>query len=87
VSRLADDHEHAALLAAGLAELPDVSVEPVETNIVVFHVRDAVGLCERLGDAGVLMGEIDATTVRAVTHLDVDRAGVETAIAAVRAAV
>jgi threonine aldolase len=87
VSRLADDHEHAALLAAGLAELPRVSVEPAETNIVVFHVRDAIGLCERLERAGVLMGEIDATTVRAVTHLDVDRAGVETAIAAVRAAV
>jgi threonine aldolase len=88
VERLAVDHENAQVLASGLAEVPAVELDPgsVETNIVVFRVPDAVALCERLERAGVLMGPIDGTTVRAVTHLDVDRAGVETAVAAVRAA-
>ncbi len=39
-----------------------------------------------LAAAGVRMGALDARTVRAVTHLDVDRAGIEQAVAAVRAA-
>jgi precorrin-6y C5,15-methyltransferase (decarboxylating) CbiE subunit len=75
-----------ALLASGLAEM-GLEVAPVETNIVVFRVRDAVALCAALERAGVLMGPLDATSVRAVTHLDVDRAGVERALGAVRAAV
>ncbi|MGH2945687.1 MAG: threonine aldolase family protein [Solirubrobacteraceae bacterium] len=86
VERLAEDHENARLLASGLAEL-GLDVAPVETNIVVFRVPDAVGLCAALERADVLMGPLDAGTVRAVTHLDVDRAGVERALAAVRAAV
>jgi threonine aldolase len=88
VERLADDHLHARLLAEGLAELPGVELDPtvVETNIVVFRVRDAGGLCAALERAGVRMGPIDGRTVRAVTHLDVDRAGVEAAVEAVRAA-
>jgi threonine aldolase len=87
VDRLADDHANARVLAAGLAELPGVELDPavVETNIVVFRVADAVGLCRRLERDGVLLDPLDDTTVRAVTHLDVDRAGVEAAVAAVRA--
>jgi threonine aldolase len=89
VERLATDHEHARLLADALAELPGVEIdaETLETNIVVFQVEDAPALCGRLERAGIGMSAIDATTVRAVTHLDVDRAGIEAAIAAVRAAV
>ena len=41
VERLAEDHERARRLAAGLAELPGIAVdaERVETNIVIFDVR------------------------------------------------
>jgi threonine aldolase len=86
VERLADDHENARVLAEGLAELEGVSLDPadVETNIVVFGVPEADAFCEALERAGVKMLAIGAQRVRAVTHLDVDRAGVEQAIAAAR---
>jgi threonine aldolase len=88
VERLADDHELARLLARGLDGVPRVKFDPaqVETNIVVFGVADAPALVAELGAAGVKMGALGPRTVRAVTHLDVDRAGVEEAVAAVRAA-
>ncbi|HVB07102.1 MAG TPA: threonine aldolase family protein [Acidimicrobiales bacterium] len=87
VERLAEDHEHARLLADGLAKAEGVALDPslVETNIVVFTVRDAHGFCDRLAGEGVLMGAVDDERVRAVTHLDVDRAGVERAVSAVSA--
>jgi threonine aldolase len=88
VERLADDHELARLLARDLAEVPGVEIDPaqVETNIVVFGVADAPALVADLGAAGVKLGALGPRTVRAVTHLDVDRAGVEEAVAAVAAA-
>jgi threonine aldolase len=84
VDRLADDHEHARLLADGLAELDGVEIAPatVETNIVIFGVHDAHAFAGRMAEAGVEVGVLDARRVRAVTHLDVDRAGVETALSA-----
>jgi threonine aldolase len=88
VERLADDHELARLLARGLDGIPGLSIDVtgVETNIVVFAVADAPALVSALREHGVRMGALGPTTVRAVTHLDVDREGVEQAIAAVRAA-
>jgi len=88
VERLADDHALAASLARGLAEVPGVELDAaaVTTNIVVFEVADARALVARLADAGVKMGALGPTTVRAVTHLDVDAEGAERAVAAVRAA-
>ncbi len=84
VERLAEDHANARLLAEGLAALDGVEIDPatVETNIVIFDVADAVGLQAALADAGVEMSALEGR-VRAVTHLDVDRAGVERALAVV----
>jgi len=84
VERLADDHEHARLLADGLAQLPRVQIDPdtVETNIVIFGVPDADAFVERLGELGVEVGALDRTRVRAVAHLDVDRGGIEQALEA-----
>ena len=83
VSRLADDHEHAQVLARGLAALPGVRLDPadVETNIVIFEVDDARGLVSRIADR-VELQVVDARRVRAVTHLDVTRADVERALEA-----
>lgn len=89
VDRLVEDHEHARLLARGLAAIDGVRVrtpEP-ETNMVFFDV-EGLGLGNeqflgRLARQGVRMGAA-AGAIRAVTHLDVSRAGVEAAIAAVR---
>jgi threonine aldolase len=84
VERLAEDHENARLLAEGLAELPGVEIDPgtVDTNIVVFAVPDAFELVGKLYERGVEVGPLDEHRVRAVTHLDVDRAGIERALAA-----
>jgi len=84
VERLADDHAHARRLAEGLADVPGLNLDPaaVETNIVLVGCADAELLVSRLAAAGVRVGAVDRHTVRMVTHLDVDRDGVDRAIAA-----
>jgi threonine aldolase len=86
VERLAEDHANARVLAEGLAEIPGVRLDPnrVETNIVIFEVDDAPALVRALDAAGVQAMAPGATRVRMVTHLDVDRAGCEHAVAVVR---
>jgi threonine aldolase len=87
VDRLAEDHAHARLLADALAELPGVTIDPatVETNIVVFETSDARWLVQQLGQHGILVGALSPHVVRAVTHLDVDRAAIDRTIHAFRA--
>ena len=81
VDRLADDHRNARLLADGLAQLPGVELDPetVETNIVVFGVPDARRLLADL-EGDVELNLVDARHLRAVTHMDVDDAGVRQAL-------
>jgi threonine aldolase len=88
VDRLADDHARARRLAAALAEMPGVGLDPgtVETNIVVFSVPDAPAFCDALARRDVVMLALDARRVRAVTHLDVDDAGIDWTIAVARSA-
>ena len=93
VSRLAEDHERARRLAAGLAEVPGIAVDAdrVETNIVIFDVR-GTGLsgdefaARTLASHAVRFSVIGPTTVRAVTHLDIPPGGVERALEAAGAA-
>jgi threonine aldolase len=82
VDRLADDHEHARLLAEGLAALPGVGLDPttVQTNIVIFEVPDATALVREVAD-DVELQAVDARRVRAVTHLDIGRADIDRALA------
>jgi threonine aldolase len=84
VERLAEDHANARRLAEGLAAIAGLSIDPatVETNIVAFEVADASAFCAALELDGVRMGALSPQRVRAVTHLDVDAAGIETALAA-----
>jgi threonine aldolase len=79
--RLHVDHDHARLLAEGIG----IDPRTIATNIVLHQVADAYALFGRLVDRGVLALPIAPTILRMVTHADVDRAGIETAIAAVRA--
>lgn len=85
VDRLAEDHANARHLAQGLAAMPGITLDPatVETNIVYFDLDPAIGaeaFCRELHAAGVWMLSVTAERVRAVTHLDVSRAGIEKAI-------
>jgi threonine aldolase len=84
VERLAQDHALAKRLADGLATLPGVTVTPPQTNIVFAQVSDGrtPALLEHLKSRGVLATGLIG--LRFVTHLDVDAAGVDHAIAAAR---
>jgi len=84
VQRLADDHALAQRLADGLQGLPGLTVEPPQTNIVFADLQGprASGLIEHLKTRGVLATGL--YRLRFVTHLDVDAAGIDRAIAAVR---
>jgi threonine aldolase len=86
VERLAEDHANARRLAEGLAQIEGVTTDPaaVETNIVLFEVADPEGLVDGLAADGVEMTAFGGE-VRAVTHLDVDAAGIDRALAAVAA--
>jgi threonine aldolase len=86
--RLADDHANARRLAEGLAELPAVVLDSaaVETNIVIWEVPDARAFAAALQADDVLVYALDARRVRAVTHLDVDAAGIDRALEAARRA-
>lgn len=84
VDRLSVDHEHARLLADGLATIPGLSVGSPDTNIVLFTIErgpDAEALCGRLRKRGVLASPAGAGTaprqVRMVTHLGISRDDVE----------
>jgi threonine aldolase len=85
--RLADDHARAQRLAEGLGELPGIEVDlaTVETNMVIFSVPSAHDFVAALEVEGVRMGTVDGRRVRAVTHLDVDDAAIERALATARA--
>ena len=84
VERLADDHALARRLADGLEGIPGLSVEPPQTNIVFAHVQGerANGLLDQLKRRGILATGL--YQLRFVTHLDVDAAGIDRAIAAVK---
>jgi threonine aldolase len=86
VERLAEDHENARVLADGIAAIDGARIDPsrVETNIVIFEVDDPPHVLGELASRGVEMGPMGPGRIRAVTHLDVDRAGIETALRALK---
>jgi threonine aldolase len=91
INRLADDHANAHVLAEGFATVPGVRLPfgMPETNLVYIDVADtgltAAEVVTRLKPHGVLLGDFyDDKLIRAVTHVDINRADCETAIEALR---
>ena len=88
--RLDVDHENAKFLARGLAEIPGIKIETekVVTNILFFDVSgaglSAPEVSQRLKARNVWANPYDSKLIRMVTHLDVDRAGCERALQALR---
>jgi len=70
IERLAEDHERAKRLAAGLEEA-GYRVEEPETNIVLVEVREAEEFLRALAREGVFATPRSENTIRLVTHLDV----------------
>ena len=75
VDRLHEDHQHAKQLAEALAKKDFVeTVLPVETNIIIFSVKDRFdpkSLVEKMKEENILWYAISPTQVRIVTHLDI----------------
>ena len=92
VERLVEDQENAKLLARGLSQINGITLDPEpETNMVFFRV-DGTGMtadqfCERLEQRGASMVPMGIGRVRAVTHLDVNRADIERAIEIIKSVV
>lgn len=80
VDRLAEDHANAERLAQGLAGL-GLEVEPVQTNMVFVTLpKDtAAPLKAHLDASGVVT--LGGQKMRLVTHLDVDAAAIDRAVA------
>jgi threonine aldolase len=91
IDRLAEDHANALVLARGLAQVPGLVVEEPETNLVFFDTSGtgltADALAARVRREGVWVSTVGAYRVRACTHLDVDAAGVASAVQAISQAV
>jgi threonine aldolase len=90
VDRLAEDHANARLLAEGLATFPQIAIDlnRVQTDIVIFRLREGHGTPEALARAvaerGLLIGGIGRSYIRAVTHYGIDAGDIEEALEIVR---
>jgi threonine aldolase len=88
IDRLADDHALAQRLAQGLEGIEGLTVETPHTNVVFADLTGAAQarsseLIASLNQQGILATGL--YRLRFVTHLDVDAAGVDRAVAAIRA--
>jgi threonine aldolase len=83
VSRLAEDHRNARVIAQAIAETPGLRLDPpeVDTNLIWFEIdpefMTARELVARLQQRGILLFFAGPQTVRACTHLDVSKAQAE----------
>jgi threonine aldolase len=91
-ARLCEDHANARLLADRLAGISTLDLDPkkVITNVVVAGISrtglDSGQMVELLKRKGVLIGTVDATTIRLLTHLDINRSQIEEAARIIAAA-
>ncbi|MBW3534675.1 MAG: aminotransferase class I/II-fold pyridoxal phosphate-dependent enzyme [Gemmatimonadetes bacterium] len=78
--RLREDHERARTLAGAAARLPGVGASRPETNIVLLDISGpperAASLLSFLDSNRILMLSFGPNRLRAVTHRDVDDAGI-----------
>jgi threonine aldolase len=90
-ARLYEDHANARYLAENLAQLPGIEVDllKVQTNIVFFDVRGtgrtAAEISAGLAKRSVLANPTGKYEIRMLTHVDVNRAAIDRALAEFRA--
>jgi threonine aldolase len=88
--RLQIDHDNAKFLAAELAAIPGITLDPrkVHTNIIILDLKksgwSSSNFLQSLAKRNVLAVPVDSEKIRMVTHLDVERHSVEKAAVAVR---
>lgn len=86
VDRLAEDHDNAQVLAKLLSEVDGLKVTPPQSNIVFVELSCelAAYLDQELQKVGIAVGFIPGGLMRWVTHLDVNRAAIEEAVAVIQ---
>ncbi len=96
IDRLAEDHANARALAEGLARMPGIAIDlgSVQTNIVIFHIEHRGGregslratqeLVAGCAARKVKVHAIGPTSIRCVTHKDIDADDIARAIDALR---
>ncbi|HEX2189699.1 MAG TPA: GntG family PLP-dependent aldolase [Longimicrobiaceae bacterium] len=91
LGRLAEDHRRARELAAAADAVPGLAADAPETNIVMVRLEDPrlvpEALLAALERRGVRLTQFGPRRLRAVTHLDVDDAGIRRAAEALTDAV
>ncbi|MGB0892713.1 MAG: threonine aldolase family protein [Flavobacteriaceae bacterium] len=74
VERLADDHQKAKEIGTVLESCSYIKmVEPIETNIVIFYVKDDLNpmdFINKMESKGILLISMGEGKIRIVTHLD-----------------
>ncbi|KEO85216.1 low-specificity L-threonine aldolase [Tumebacillus flagellatus] len=86
VERLAEDHANAKFLAEGLAQIPGLAIDPatVDTNIVIVNIAglgvSETVLIDELKKSGILCGGFGPQLVRFVTHLNISKADIVSAL-------
>ena len=84
IERLAEDHQHANLLAEGLRSCPWIDkVMEVETNIVIGYMKEGFqnsNFVEKLQKLGVSIVSFGKGRIRMVTHLDVSKQDIDKVI-------
>jgi threonine aldolase len=81
--RIKDDHARAKKLAAGLAQIEGIHINPneIQTNIVIFRIdKPQSPFLQKMADKGVLMVAFGKNLVRAVIHLDIAEEDIPIAI-------
>jgi threonine aldolase len=77
ISRLAEDHANTQLIAAAVANnLLVKELMPVETNIIIFELKEGLSapdLVSRLKQENILGYAISPTKIRLVVHLDITK--------------
>ena len=85
IDRLAEDHANARHLADGLKGLGlSVRGKP-ETNMVMFEVNDTAAFVAAMKTRNLLINAVDASRLRAVTHLEIGKEDIEDALGRISA--
>jgi threonine aldolase len=91
LDRLPEDHARARAFADGVRGIDGVRVIEPETNIVMLELGagrpDEMAVVTSARAQGVLLSPFGARRVRAITHMDVDDAGIGRAVEVVRGVV
>jgi len=83
IQRLEEDHEHAMVLANGLGGIEELEIQNTtqRTNMVFVSMSERLleGLAQFMHERGILITAHE-NPVRLVTHLDIDRAGIDNTV-------